>query len=182
MSNRSYYRALPCDYFPEMQQQAVKWLLDKNLIHEQYRNSTTILAVNELITNVPTINKLVTDLGLTIHLASVHRTIKSFDFEINDTMHVDYSRQYSAIEIPVIGYQHSERVFYRAKVTGLKTTVNDLRYWECDETTAQEVDRVQINGPTVITINQPSKIELHRTFINRISIVVRTTPDAVNLL
>ncbi len=179
----------PIDYArsAELQQQAIKWLADNDLVHSEYRNTVTVLDVNELVKNIPLINDFLTSINRQLADAALHRVINTFNFGITDTIHLPRSpshqnKKRTFIEIPVIGCEHSERVFYHAKVTGLQETVNGLKYWSCDESTAVELNRIRVTQPTVLDISVPTKIELTRTFVNRMSIVLRVTPDTMDLL
>lgn len=177
----------PIDYsrFPELQQQLIKWLANKDLVHSEYRNTITVINLEELATNAPLVFDLLASIDKQLVDACVHRITNTFDFGVSDTIHVPWSeyKKRSIIEIPVIGCEHSERVFYHAKVTGLQETVNGLKYWSCDESTAVELNRVRVTQPMVIDITQrPSRIELSRTFVNRMSILLRVKPDSIDML
>lgn len=178
----NYFKPLNYENYSALQQSAVKWLLDRDLIHGEYRNLNTRLNLEEALAGMPLINDLLSQLGKTCRDVYVQRTIRSFNFEVKDALHVDFTKNLAMIEIPVIGCSHSERVFYHAKVTGVATTIDGLPYWVCDASTAQEVARVRVEQPTVLRMGVPSKIELERSFVNRVSLMIMANEDCYHLL
>lgn len=178
-----YYAPIDFPQFAQLQQQCITWLLSQDLVHDQHVNNATQLDINELEFNCPTVKDLLTAMGsVTIEHARLYRVMRTFDWDQPDTIHQNISglKRASAIEIPVIGCEHSDRVFYRARVTGLKQTANGQKYWACDESTAEEVARVRVMGPTRLDLRWPTRIELARTYVNRLSIILRVTPDDFN--
>lgn len=177
----SYYKTLDYRRYPDLQQQCIKWLDSQGLVHGKFRNTMTPLAVDQMLSNCPLISDFLNSVGsYNIVDATMYRIVRDFDFVIEDDIHIDYSknRKRSMIEIPVIGCSHSERVFYQASVKELKTSVNGLSYWICDPATAIERARVRVERPTVLSLVDPSSTQLLRPFVNRISILLRVTPDA----
>lgn len=180
-TNHIYYKELECPHYTSLQQQALEWLLARDLVHNKDTATSRFAAVDEVSREVPMIANFLNLYGLEAKFITVHRSIRTFDFRAEEPLTVDWGPDTTAIEIPIIGQQHSERVFYQARVTGLKKNVHGVPYWECDSSTAREVARTQPLMPIVMRADVPSRVELHRQFLTRISLVIKTTPDPYRL-
>lgn len=179
----NYWKTLDARNYLAIQNDFLLYLQSKDLIHVE-GDIAEPLDVNECMEAVPLLGMFLEENGISkVTKIDLSRYRKTFTSASTGSLVIsNYKFGRARVEIPLMGGDCTTHVFYRARIKEWKTQSNGVGFWVCEEEGAQEVARVKITRPMVIRTNVAHRIEFERTFVDRLSISLRTEPNAITLL
>lgn len=172
------YKPLDYDYYSRIQQEGTRLALELDLIHNPTTQVANPVELDLLREKVPNLTIFLNSYGWTMRSAS----IMVMREQSTTGIYCEAARSLAKVEIPLIGCQYSETVYYQARVTATSRLSTGVDAWICDPGTAKEIDRFTLTKPTIFRTQVPHETVLNRVHVRRISLVVDVGPDAYSLL
>jgi hypothetical protein len=169
------YQQIDLDNYDIIVSKVSAYLERKSLIDTTYTGYIP-LDKNELVSNCPELVRSLFIMGLKIIGAAIYRTTNNSQSPI----HIDYVTYQCRINIPIIGCEQSNTVYYIADIDNtLNQPWDETKYVKCIN--AVEIDRVTVNRPTILRVNAPHRVEMNESNSLRICLTIRCDPDPVTL-
>lgn len=172
------YKPLEYDYYPRMQQQGTQLALALDLIHNPTTQIANPVDLGLLMTSVPSLEGFLNKYQWQIRSSQMMVMREQTDTGI----YCEAAQSYAKVEIPLIGCQYSDTIFYQARINGAKSINNGGLIFQCDPATAKEIDRFSLVTPTIVKTQVPHKTVINRVHVRRISLVLDVGPGAFQLL
>jgi hypothetical protein len=172
------YKPLDYDYYSRIQQEGTMLALELDLIHNPTTQVANPVELDLLREKVPNLTIFLNKYGWTMRSAS----IMVMREQSTTGIYCEAANSDAKVEIPLIGCQYSETVYYQARVTGTKRLLTGVDSWTCDPSTAREIGRFTLTKPTIVRTLTPHETVLTRVHVRRISLVLDVGPDAYSLL
>ena len=171
-----FYRELDDNSYC-VQQEAVKYALALDLVHNPVVPAYRSLDPNELIKAVPAITTFLEKYNI------VPRYAGFVIADINSTspIHIEQINPRSRLEIPVIGCEYSYTAYYSTGVLGKSKDLFNNEFWLCKEEGAVELERFTMTKPTIMRVDTPFRTRVTRVHIRRISLAVAPKNDITKL-
>ena len=161
-----------------IQQQCAQLALNMDLVHSTEYAVNTDIDLTTLYNEVPTIQNFVSTYDLTVSRASF-TTLR----ELSSTEIYSQDNGFPArIEIPVLGCDYSQTVFYRAAKVKMFRLDSGLNIWKYQDDSAEELERFTLTQPAVINSKIPQQIIVTRRNVRRISLRLQVGHSAYQLL
>jgi len=116
--------------------------------------------------------------GLKIKAISIYKT-----FNNNTIVHIDDVKNLykSRLNIPILNCENTHTIFYDAvPMPPVEQKHKNLKLIPCFNEI--EVDRVTIDQPTIIRVDQPHRVLMDEKYFPRICLTVKCDPDPIILL
>jgi hypothetical protein len=172
-----YYKKINIQYQETIIEKIKIFLYQKNYV-ETDTYGFTPLNFSEVVNYCPELFVSLLSHKLKIISVSLYKSLNN-----NNPIHIDNVKNYykCRINIPILNCQGTHTVFYKATPINLiDQGHNNISLIRCiDEV---EVDRVTIDQPTIIRVDQPHKVIMDEQHSPRICLTVRCDPDPFVLL
>lgn len=172
-----YWQRIPFYNWDSLRYNLLTEIDRQGLIHTTEENVGVDLDWQQLMGQVPLLREFIETLGPEVSVGSVGLTRfrKTLTHDLRGKIVLPaMTAGRVRIELPLIGREHSHIVYYRAKIISRQQQPNGVIYYQCDDSQAEELARVQVMEPMFIRTDIPHRIEFSRQFLDRISVVIRT--------
>lgn len=172
------YKPLDYDYYSRIQQQGTMLALALDLVHNPTTQIANPVDLTLLADSVPSLEGFLSKYQWTLRSAQMMVMREQADTGI----YCEAAQSYAKVEIPLIGCQYSDTVFYRAQISSAKSINNGGLIFQCDANTAEEIDRFSLTKPTIVKTQVPHRTVITRVHVRRISLILDVGPSAFQLL
>lgn len=173
------YKPLDYDYYSRIQQEGTILALELDLIHNPTTQVANPVELDLLREKMPNLTIFLDKYGWTSPRSAQMMVMRE---QGSTGIYCEAARSQFKVEIPLIGCQYSETVYYQARVTGSRRLLTGVDAWICDSSTAKEIDRFTLTKPTIISTQIPHETVLNRVHVRRISLMLDVGPTAYQLL
>jgi hypothetical protein len=126
----------------------------------------------------PAINRAFEPYGRVCTEASVYLMWNNLDA----IPHIDYQEAVARVNIPLLNCEGSSTIFYDNVQTKTLLLPTGAPYHAVTNTDYREVDRVEINSPTILRISAPHSVIMNQVRVPRLTLTLMLSPDIGDLL
>ncbi len=174
-----YWKRIKLEYKKEIRERTLELITrhSKILDPRDFKGSF-IPMPPEFVQHNPYINKAFEPYGRTCIEASVYIMWNNLDA----IPHIDYQEAVARVNIPILNCENTSTIFYDNVQTKTLILPTGAPYHAVTNSDYYEVDRVEVNEPTILRISAPHSIVMNEQKAPRLTLTLMLDPDIGELL
>lgn len=174
-----YWKRITIDYEEEIRKKSLELITKhSNVLDQSQFKGSFIPMPPEFIKFNTAINRAFEPYGRECVKAGIYLMWNNLDA----IPHIDDQEAIARVNIPLLNCEGTSTIFYDNVQTKTLLLPTGAPYHAVTNTDYREVDRVEINSPTIIRISEPHSIVMNEARSPRLTLTLTLTPDISDLL